>query len=75
MAKFQFRNKLVQQKGDFYGAIRPPASNGLSINNIKSRRVKLIELLNNKLDGLSPFGGLVSPPGGFASLSFDQGVP
>ena len=42
VAKFQFRNKLVQQKGDFYGAIRPPASNGLSINDIESRRVKLI---------------------------------
>ena len=34
-----------------------------------------IELLNNKLRGLSPPGGLVSPTGGFASLLFDQGVP
>ena len=34
-----------------------------------------IELLNNKLHGLLPPGGLVSPSGGFASLSFDQGVP
>ena len=33
-----------------------------------------IELLNNKLHGLSPAGGLVSPPGGFALFSFDQGV-
>ena len=31
-----------------------------------------IELLNNKLHGLSPPGGLVSPSGGFASLLFDQ---
>ena len=35
----------------------------------------LIELLNNKLHGLSPPGGLVSPSGRFASLLFDQGVP
>jgi hypothetical protein len=34
-----------------------------------------IELLNNKLHGLSPPGGLVSPFGGFASLLFDQVVP
>ena len=34
----------------------------------------IIELLNNKLHGISPPGGLVSPPGGFTSLSFDQGV-
>jgi hypothetical protein len=34
-----------------------------------------IELLNNKLHGLSPPGGLVSHSGGFASLLFDQGVP
>ena len=33
------------------------------------------ELLNNKLHGLSPPGGLVSPSGGFASLLFDQRVP
>ena len=35
----------------------------------------IIELLNNKLHGLLPPGGLVSPPGGFASLLFDQGIP
>ena len=34
-----------------------------------------IELLNNKLHGLSPPGGFVSPSGRFASLSFDQAVP
>ena len=44
---------------------------------IKQTLIKIysIELLNNKLHGLLPPGGLVSPPGGFASLSFDQGVP
>ena len=31
-----------------------------------------VELLINKLHGLSPSGGLVSPSGGFASLFFDQ---
>ena len=31
-----------------------------------------IELMINKLHGLSPSGGLVSPSGGFASLLFDQ---
>ena len=31
-----------------------------------------IELMINKLHGLSPSGGLVSPSGGFASLFFDQ---
>ena len=30
------------------------------------------ELMINKLHGLSPSGGLVSPSGGFASLFFDQ---
>ena len=35
----------------------------------------IIEKLNNKLHGLSPPGGFVSPSGGFASLSFDQSVP
>jgi hypothetical protein len=34
-----------------------------------------IEVLNNKLHGLLPPGGLVSPSGRFASLLFDQGVP
>ena len=34
-----------------------------------------IDKINNKLHGLSPPGGLVSPPGGFASLAFDQAVP
>ena len=34
-----------------------------------------IELINNKLYGLLPLGGFVSPPGGSASLLFDQGVP
>ena len=39
----------------------------------KKRKEKLfIELLNNKLHGLLPPGGLVSPSGGFASLLFDQ---
>ena len=37
--------------------------------------IYIIELLNNKLHELSPPGGSVSPPGGFASLLFDQGVP
>ena len=32
----------------------------------------LIELMINKLHGLLPSGGLVSPSGGFASLLFDQ---
>ena len=31
-----------------------------------------IELMINKVHGLSPSGGLVSPSGGFASLFFDQ---
>ena len=35
----------------------------------------VIELINNKLHGLLPPGGYVSPSGGFASLSFDQAVP
>ena len=49
---------------------------GLFLSGVRSVRVKRhIELLNNKLHGLSPPGGLVSPPGGFASLLFDQGVP
>ena len=34
-----------------------------------------IELLNNKLHGLLPLGGFVSPSGGFVSLLFDQAVP
>ena len=34
-----------------------------------------IELLNNKLHGLSPPGGFVSSSGGFLSLLFDQAVP
>ena len=33
-----------------------------------------IELYNNRLHGLSPPGGLVSPSGGFASLLWDQGL-
>ena len=33
-----------------------------------------IELYNNTLNGLSLFGGLMSPSGGFASLLFDQGL-
>ncbi len=32
-------------------------------------------ILNNKLHGLLTPGGSVSPPYGFASLLFDQGVP
>ena len=38
------------------------------------KRYCFIELLNNKLHGLTPPGGLVSPPGGFASLLCDQGL-
>ena len=34
----------------------------------------VIELKNNKLHGLSPPGGSVSPPGRFTSFLFDQGV-
>ena len=34
--------------------------------------IQTIELMINKLHGLSPSGGLVSPSGGFASLFFDQ---
>jgi hypothetical protein len=34
-----------------------------------------IELKNNKLHGLLPPGGSVSPPDAFASLFFDQAVP
>ena len=34
-----------------------------------------IAKINNKDHGLLPPGGLVSPPGGFASLAFDQVVP
>ena len=32
---------------------------------------QIIELMINKLHGLLPSGGLVSPSGGFASLLFD----
>ena len=39
------------------------------------RHLNSIELYNNKLHGLSPPGGFASPPVGFASLLFDQGVP
>ena len=35
---------------------------------------KRIDKINNKLHGLSPPGGLVSPSGGFASLLCDQGL-
>jgi hypothetical protein len=42
---------------------------------ILSFYVVIIELKNNKLHGLLPPGGSVSPPGGFSSLYFDQGVP
>ena len=42
---------------------------------LKSNSAENIELLNNKLHVLLPPGGLVSLPGGFASLSFDKGVP
>ena len=34
--------------------------------------MRTIELMINKLHGLSPSGGLVSPSGGFASLLIDQ---
>ena len=34
-----------------------------------------IELIKNKLHGLSPPGGFESPLGGFASLLFNQAVP
>ena len=38
----------------------------------QKRYQSTIELMINKLHGLSPSGGLVSPSGGFASLLFDQ---
>ena len=41
----------------------------------KSMQYLRMELLNNKLHGLLPPGGLVSPPERFVSLMFDQGVP
>ena len=37
----------------------------------KSMQYLRMELLNNKLHGLLPPGGSMSPPGGFASLFFD----
>ena len=37
--------------------------------------IRTIDKINNKNHGLLPLGGLVSPPGGFASLAFDQAVP
>ena len=51
-------------------------------DSVKSGRQMLIsqqckaatELMNNKLLGLSPPGGLVSPYGGFVSLLYDQGL-
>ena len=46
---------------------------GLAIA-LGSFKHRFIELLNNKLLGLSPPGGFVSPSGGFASLLFDQAV-
>ena len=45
------------------------------MNVTRSLKTLRIELKNNKLCGLSPPGGSVSPPGGFSSLFFDQGVP
>ena len=40
---------------------------------VRSKKILYsIELMINKLHGLSPSGGLVSPSGGFASLLFDQ---
>ena len=39
---------------------------------VRSPCLKIIELMINKLHGLSPSGGLVSPSGGLASLFFDQ---
>ena len=39
---------------------------------IRKNKYHSIELMINKLHGLSPSGGLVSPSGGFASLFFDQ---
>ena len=53
---------------------------GLIITQLKSHMtcynpMPLIELKNNKLHELSPPGGSVSPPSGFSSLFFDQGVP
>ena len=38
----------------------------------KSMQCLRMELLNNKLHGLLPPGGLVPRPGAFASLWFDQ---
>ena len=40
--------------------------------NIYQTYVSSIELMINKLHGLSPSSGSVSPSGGFASLLFDQ---
>ena len=45
------------------------------MNVTRSLKTLRIELKNNKLCGLSPPGGSVSPPGGFSFLSFDQVVP
>ena len=38
-------------------------------------RTSLIDKINYKNHGLLPPGSLVSPPGGFASLVFDQAIP
>ena len=49
------------------------ALNFVSVISIQQLAISvIIELMINKLHGLSPFGGLVSPSGGFASLLFDQ---
>ena len=40
----------------------------LEISELHVSVLILIELMINKLHGLSPSGGLVSPSGGFASL-------
>ena len=41
-------------------------------NFLERSKVVCIELMINKLHGVLPSGGLVSPSGGFASLFFDQ---
>ena len=56
--------------------ILPPVKvNPLKFRFMESLRHTAIELKNNKLHGLLPPGGSLSPPAGFASFFFDQGVP
>ena len=69
-------NKLVklQQKKMKWIYLGPLLSllKGGTLISIVSYYYITIELMINKLHGLSPSGGLVSPSGGFASLFFDQ---